>query len=62
MIIGFSPPSEIIVKNGVFCVFVEMGDFGRSLEMVKKVKNVKIGDFLTNMKYAVFCWFGRSFL
>lgn len=21
-----------------------------------------MGDFLTNMKYAVFCWFGRSFL
>jgi len=50
------------VKNGVFCVFVEMGDFGRSQKMTEKVKNVKIDDFLTNMKYAVFCWFGRSFL
>jgi hypothetical protein len=46
------------VKIGDFCVFMEMGDFDRSRKMTEKVKNVKIGDFLTNMKYAVFCWFG----
>ncbi len=62
VIFGFSPPQGKIVKIGDFCVFVKMGDFGESGKMTEKVKNVKIGDFLTNMKYAVFCWFGRSFL
>ena len=62
MKIAKSPPYGKIVKIGVFCVFIEMGDFDRSGKMTEKVKNVKIGDFLTNMKYAVFCWFGRSFL
>ena len=46
-----------MVKNGVFWVFMEMGDFGRSGKMSKKVKNVKNSDFLVNMKYAVFCCF-----
>ena len=58
MIFGFSSSQGKIVKIGDFCVFMEMGDFGRSEKMTEKVKNVKIGDFLTNMKYTVFCWFG----